>query len=257
MSELSNQTPEQREVIARALGSYLPAWCARQAPQLDASRVKIDWAFLTPEVAHWFVTAVDERVVDVSDGSPRLADRRRTYLFQRVGGTPYLEREGFLEVAAAGLLAERFGWHSEQMQFQSPRRGKSLWAFDLLAYSDRAADEVAIAIEVKYKQSDAAKLAAGLEACCARGSHHEGDCDQDQNHHRKYQGLLDHRPRVLWIVGPAAFVDDPRLVFVVRRTEDYGLDLEPTEAIALTNPLLREASRNAGGPGWSAVSPCS
>ena len=73
-----------------------------------------------------------------------------------------------------------------------------------------------IVAEAKTKQSDARALAEGLKACGARGKHMEEGCGRKRDHHRKYQGLLEHRPRGLWIMGPESFGDAPDLVSASR-----------------------------------------
>jgi len=208
---------DQRKVQARVVGDYFPAWCRAQKTAVDASTFDPDWSFLTPGMAQWFARAVDEGVVEIKDGWPTLPDGRHTYLFEKGGGRARVYREGFLEVAAAGLLARRYGWSPERLKFQSAALGRSgAWTFDLLAYADGAQDGVAIAADAKWRQRDAIKLVHTLEVCGRRGDHDEADCDARKDDHRKYVGLVEFRPRLLWVIGPDAFADKgPDLVFTV------------------------------------------
>jgi hypothetical protein len=54
---------EQLEVRERTVGQYLLACCASHSrpERLDPSA--LIWSFLTPGLAHWFLTAIDEGVV--------------------------------------------------------------------------------------------------------------------------------------------------------------------------------------------------
>jgi hypothetical protein len=203
------------------VGQYLPAWCASQAlPEpLDPSTfIRPDWSFLTPGLAHWFLTAIDERVVEVSEGAFRRGDSWSEGIFEhgpKVLPRPMkLRKESFVEIAAVGMLAVRFGWPLERLRFQPPG-----WAFDFLAYVDDAWSEVAIAGEAKLLQKDAVALSASLEVRGGRGEHSEAECTEPRNYHRKYAGLLNVRSPVLWVVAPEAFAADPDLVF---RAEESG-----------------------------------
>lgn len=217
----------ERELRHRVLTEYLPAWCAVKDGR-DASAFNPDWSFLTPGLARWFLTAIDEQVVEIRDGSAALPDSSRTHFFGN--DKPLFYREGVLEVAAAGMLVHRFGWSPEDLRFQSPWP----WAFDLLAYASSGdSKDVAIAGEAKWKQIDALSCLTGLEACCARGRHAKDGCSESLNHHRKYEGLLEYRPPVLWIIGPDAFSDTPDLVFRVRDAGGGIVHLEPADAGAL------------------------
>src|SRR3989442_15567817 len=100
MSRVGGWSDEQREVQRRVGTHYFPAWCAVQNTR-DASAFDPDWSFLTPGLARWFLTAIDEQVADVRDGCPTLRDSSRSWLFEN--NKPRLYREGFLEVAAAGM----------------------------------------------------------------------------------------------------------------------------------------------------------
>lgn len=227
---------EQAEVRERVLGRYLPGWCAAQKTAVDASVLTPDWSFLTDGVARWFLAAIDQDVVAIVDGWPVLPDGRRTYLFEKPNGKAKLYREGFLEVAAAGVLAQRFGWPSELLSFQSPRtaRASRPWAYDLIAYVDETRETVRIAAEIKWRDKDVLDLLKALQSCCERGPHNEETCpERRHSHHRKYQGLLDYEPRILWLVGPDEFEDEPRLIFRVRGTESGFVELTPAEASTL------------------------
>jgi hypothetical protein len=203
----------------RTVAQYLPAWCSsddRPEPLSPSAFIAPDWSFLTPGLARWFLAAVDERVVEVNDGAFRRGDSWSEGIFEHgpkavVPRPTKLRKESFLEIAALGMLAVRYGWPKERLRFQSPG-----WAFDFLAFDDGdARSEVAVAGEAKLLQRDAARLAASLEICGARGDHAEADCTEPRNHHRKYAGVIKLRPSTLWVVGPQAFVTDPDLVFRV------------------------------------------
>jgi hypothetical protein len=233
--EVRGDSPAQIEVRERVITRYLPDWCAAQPSSVDASTLRPEWSFLTDGVARWFLAAVDEQIVTVNGGWPTLPDARRTYLFAQGRGRVALYREGFLEVAAAGVLAIRFGWAPEFLTFQSPRAvpNSRPWAFDLLAYRDGLRSEVRIAAEIKWRQSDVASLLQALDVCCARGAHSEDDCAQRRDNHRKYQGLLDHRPPILWLVGPDEFLSEPKLVFHVAVSDAGHVRLHRVEASQL------------------------
>ena len=190
---------EQGEVRDRVLGQYLPAWCAspyRPEPMDPSAFKPPDWSFLTPDLAHWFLIAIDERVVEVSDGGFRCGSSWSEGIFEQgpKATSPRqskLRKESFFEIAAVGVLAVRYGWPVERLRFQPPG-----WALDFLAYVDDDWDrsEVAIAGEAKLEQREAVKLSASLGGCGERGLHDEAGCTEPKNHHRKYLGLLRHRP---------------------------------------------------------------
>lgn len=221
-----------REVRERVHARYFPAWSAVKPSELADP----DWSFLTEGVAHWFLVALDEGVIDVVSGLPTLPDGRHTWLFERAGSRAALYREGFLEVAAAGLLALRFGWRPELLTFQSPARGgRGLWAFDLLAYADQGRSTVQIAGEAKWRQREAERLIRVLETCGRRGEHVETDC-RELNAHRKYVGLLELAPRLLWIICPAAFAPSTGFVFAVHAVEGGVVQLRPAAPSELVAP---------------------
>jgi len=65
------------------------------------------------------------------------------------------------------------------------------------------------------------------------GRHAKDGCSESINHHRKHEGLLEYRPRVLWIIGPDAFSNTPDLVFRVRGSATDIVQLEAADAGAL------------------------
>lgn len=127
------------------------------------------------------------------------------------------------------MLAVRYGWPVERLRFQSPR-----WAFEFLAYGDDAHREVAIAGEAKRLQREAVALSASLEVCGQRGDHLEDDCTERPNHHRKYLGLIELRPHIIWIVGPEAFAADPDLAFRVEEGSGGIVRVHHVDATELT-----------------------
>ena len=243
-------TIEQLVVRERVLGEYLPAWCAaswqRQTFDPAAFRPDQDWSFLTPGLAHWFLIAIDEGVVEVSEGTFSRG-AWSTGIFERHGPKGVsprptrLRQESFFEIAAAGMLAVRYGWPLERLHFQS-----DVWSMDFLTYTDDKWSDVVIAGEAKRLQREAVALQASLEVCGGIGDHEEGDCNQPRNHHKKYVGLLESRPRLLWIVGPGAFARaEPDLVFRVQVRNGGITRLRRVEARELQHrqPLKRERSR--------------
>lgn len=246
-------TIEQQVVRDRVLREYLPAWCAAswQPQPLDPSafRPDQDWSFLTPGLAHWFLLAIDEGVVEASEG----AFRRGTWserIFEQHGPKGVsprptrLRRESFFEIAAVGMLAVRYRWPLERLRFQQEG-----WSMDFLTCADAKWSDVVIAGEAKRLQREAVALGASLEVCAALGDH--ADCSQPRNHHKKYEGLLKFRPRIFWIVGPQAFAArDPDLVFRVHVRSGGIVRLHRTEAGELlygssspTSPRRRRAAR--------------
>ena len=169
----------------------------------------------------------------MSDGDVRRGNSWSEGIFEHgPKGVPRpmkLRKESFLEIAAVGMLAVRYGWPSDRLRFQSPG-----WAFDFLAYVDDAFSEVAIAGEAKLLQEDALGFSASLKVCGGRGDHPEADCTQPRNYHRKYAGLLKSRPRILWIIGPEAFAADPDLTFRVEESSGDIVRLHRIDAGELT-----------------------
>lgn len=234
---VASTSKEQREVHRRVAKEYLPAWCAANRRRVDSSSFRPDWSFLTAGLAEWFLAALDAHVVTIQDGWPRLpASPRRAHLFQGDRGIATLNREGFVEVAAAGTLSIRYEWPPESMRFQSDQRGvgglaeSRHSAFDLLAYKDDNRHKVAIAVEAKWRPGDVRRLASALEACGERRSHSEDACNQSKVDHRKYVGLREHQPRILWIVGPESFAGTTGLVFRVRVKADGMVRLTDAES---------------------------
>jgi hypothetical protein len=238
-----NETSAQVEVRDRVVKQYLPAWCAsaaRPEPLDPSAFVSPDWSFLTPGLADWFLRAIDERVVEVSDGGFRRGHHWSEGIFEhgpKADPRPMkLRKESFIEIAAVGILATRYCWPLERLRFQS-----ATWAFDFLAYGDEAWSEVTIAGEAKLDQKDAVRLSASLAACGRRGDHSEADCSEPRNHHRKYIGLLKERPRIVWIAGPEAFAGDPDLVFRVEERSGGTVHLRPIDGGELKFPSLGDA----------------
>jgi hypothetical protein len=119
---VTTDSSEQIELRDRVVRQYLPAWCAsdyRLELMEPALFVTPDWRFLTPGLAHWFLTAIDEGVVEVSDGHFGRGDSWSEGIFEQAGSKgvsprpPKLRRESFFEIAAVGMLAVRYGWPVE------------------------------------------------------------------------------------------------------------------------------------------------
>jgi hypothetical protein len=246
---ISDLTIEQEIVRARVLGEYLPDWCAApwQPERYDPAffRPDQDWSFLTPGLAHWFLVAIDEGVVEVSEGD-FWRNSSSEGIFEQHGPKAIsprpikLRRESFFEIAAVGMLAVRYGWPLERLSFLSKD-----WSLDFLAHADKARSKLVIAGEAKRLQRDAVALSASLKVCGARGDHEEADCTERRNHHRKYTGLLRYQPRILWIAGPDAFGPEPDLVFRVEERRGGIVRLHRVDAseLAFTPPRRRARSR--------------
>jgi hypothetical protein len=246
---------EQLEFRKRVIEQYLPAWCASYPPPegpYDPLNFVVhnDWSFPTPGIAQWFLTAVDEGIVETAERGFTLGGSWADGIFARLGSSKIppedrrltLRRESIIEVGAVGMLALRYGWPAERLRFQVPR-------LDFGAYADDERSEVVIAGEAKQYQLEADELAEHVKVCGAIGAHDDAECwplrdipkDKNRNHHRKYEGLVELRPRIFWIVGPTAFTaDDPDLVFAVEQDSGGVVHLHPTEAshLAMSRPSL-------------------
>jgi hypothetical protein len=203
------------EVQRRVLEEYLPIWLENKPGAVDSNIRAADWSFMTRLACQWFLAAVDSGVVTIRS-DPLLG-------FTAAGGGcihPFgdkrtkLYRETFFTVAAAGYLALGRGVPRKRVRFESPRaagRPEALpWAFDLVVYADDQQERVELAGETKLPPREAETLLIGVEQCAARGDHPDHGSGKEQNHHRKYRGLLDHEPRMFWIVGEDTFVDPDR-----------------------------------------------
>lgn len=221
----------RREVRGRVVRDYLPIWLEWK-PDADVSRIHAeDWSFLPPAACRWFLDALDAGVVTIS--------QHRLLGFTVAGGGcihPFgdqdtkLYREVFFTVAAAGMLALEFGWPNERLRFEPKRAaGKPTglhWAFDLVAYADDGRRRVALACETKKSGAEAKSLLADVQQCCARGRHPDHGSGREQNHHRKYRGLVEHRPSHFWIIEPGTFSDSPDLLFGVEVLDGDRVDLQ-------------------------------
>jgi hypothetical protein len=242
--------------VRRRVLEWAPKWCAHHDLDVSAFDDDPDFSFLTPTVARWFLAAVDKKIVaETGHGSFALNEdlsegRSGAGIFQhgsrkKIPQPSRIYVEGFLEVASAGRLSLGFDWPAEYLSFQSPREvgvrryeESRHWAFDLLAYSDRARTRVHIACEIKATQAEVQTLIDDLRSCGARGKHREEDCasgkpSQRQNHHRKYQALLEFQPAVLWLFGP-----NEQPVFGVQESAGGVVLLEP-----LPDQVMRWAAR--------------
>ena len=240
---------EQLEFRRRVIEQYLPAWCASYPPPAGPFDplnfvVHDDWSFPTPGIARWFLTAIDEGVVEATEhGGFLLGESWPDGIFDRRGSKDLhpqdrplaLRRESILEVGAVGMLAHRYGWPAERLRFQPD-------PLDFCAYADDERLEMVIAGEAKQYQPEAEELAEDVKVCGALGTHDEAECwrlrdipkAKNRNHHRKYEGLVNLRPRIFWIVGPEAFArDDPDLVFAVEQGSGGIVRLHRTEASEL------------------------
>jgi hypothetical protein len=237
------------ELRRRVLEEYLPVWLENK-PGADVSRIRTaDWSFLPSAACYWFLAALDAGVVTVVE-EPLLG-------FIAAGGgcihplgdrKTKLYREAFFTVAAAGYLVLRQAYAPGSVRFESPRAAgrpeARPWAFDLVVYADELQERVVLAGETKWPPREAEALLAGIERCAARGDHAEHGVGSERNYHRKYRGLLDHEPRLFWIVGAMDFADPdaPRSLFRVEQRAGglvrlHRLDTWPrTVTDGLTDP---------------------
>ena len=227
-----------QQVQGRVVERNLPKWCAARGMDPSAF-ISPDWSFLTDGVARWFLDAVEREYVKAGERGGFTLNGSKAGIFDH--GSSHVEpqpmklyKEGLIEVAIVGALCGRSAWPAANLRFQSPRHASSPrykeskpWAFDVLAYDDPETKTAGLVAEAKTRQSDARALAEDLKACGARGKHLEADCQGKPNHHRKYQGLLEHRPRVIWIVGPESFDDEPDLAFRLNEPGGGVINLVP------------------------------
>jgi hypothetical protein len=103
---------EQLEFRRRVIEQYLPAWCASYPPPAGPFDplnfvVHDDWSFPTPGIARWFLTAIDEGVVEATEhGGFLLGESWPDGIFDRRGSKDLhpqdrplaLRRESILEV---------------------------------------------------------------------------------------------------------------------------------------------------------------
>jgi hypothetical protein len=226
-------------VQRRALRKYLPIFESGQ-PNADTAGVRsADWSFLHPVACRWFLEALDEGVVATVNDRLFAFKISRNHPTRPVRGQGIIRpfgdvrptmiyREVFFTVAAAGMLAIKFKWPVERLRFEPPPSGPRglWWAFDLVAYDRHG--RVALACETKKTRTEADALLRDLKLWCS-GSHpnRHRPPDPKDNHHRKFLGLLDHRPRTLWIIEPGAFFDSSDRLFRVRVRDDEIVQLTP------------------------------
>jgi hypothetical protein len=86
--------------------------------------------------------------------------------------------------------------------------------------AQRLASRVALACETKKTGEEADALERDLKLWCS-GTHPDRDRPiRNKNHYRKYLGLLDHKPRGLWIIEPGTFANSPDRLFRVNVKDD-------------------------------------
>ncbi len=206
------------EFVERVRNVYLPTYVAhldrryigRVVPGLPLS-FDPDEIKTSAETAAGFLRAVEEGPVErrpTSFGLPKDRSKGRCPLFDRPtskGRLPFLN-EGPIDVAAAGLLALDLGWPQEQLGFRS-----RLGYFDISAYGPQddptMKNQLVIAGETKWKQSEVSQLMEDLPQCGGLGAHDKETCSvtlkrRSGNHHNKCRGLIKLRPQFLWLIGP-------------------------------------------------------
>lgn len=238
------------EFVERVRNIYLPTYIAnlnqrsidRVVPGLPLS-FNPDEIKTSAETAAGFLRAVDEGPVErrpTSLGLPRDRPKGRCPIFDRPtskGRLPFLN-EGPLDVAAAGLLALDLGWPEERLGFRS-----RLEYFDISAYGPQddpmMKDQLVVAAETKWKQSQVDELVEDIMHCGGVGAHERETCEvtvrrRSGNHHNKYRGLIKLRPQLLWLIGPeerhvfrVQYKGSKRVVLVSETEEALRCDVTP------------------------------
>ncbi|HET6712604.1 MAG TPA: hypothetical protein VFI59_02710 [Actinomycetota bacterium] len=232
------------EFVERVRNVYLPTYIAnldrryigRVVPGLPLS-FNPDEIKTSAVTAAGFLRAVEEGPVErrpTSFGLPKDWPKGRCALFDRPtskGRLPFLN-EGPLDVAAAGLLALDLGWPEERLGFRTRPE-----YFGISAYGPQddpmTKDQLVIAGETKWKQSEVDELVEDIPECSGLGAHDKEKCSvtlrrRSGNHHNKYRGLVKMHPQFLWLIGP-----DERHVFRLeyRGSKRVVLVPEPEDAL--------------------------
>jgi hypothetical protein len=190
------------EFKRRLHAEWLPRYCAARG--YDPAGLVEKSLNVTPEDARDFMQALDKKLVtEVSPGSYKapLGSAHEVIFWEGLKSvTPRrisLWKEPVITLAALYRLHKEWGWRAERLGNQSKRP----WAFDFLGYGPGNNPEVLLAGEVKKSANEVRLLLKYLQdsdVLCATGELSAAK----NNARRKWLGLLEHRPALLWVVGP-------------------------------------------------------
>lgn len=191
------------EFTERVIGTWLPTYChdpKRNYP-LDGFRTS---SIVVSEVdARDCIYAIERNVVVDQGGGRYRAARSMAFeplfwegLRDSVPRPITLWLEPVITFAALARLHRDHGWPKELLGTQ-PRT----WAFDLVAHAPSNPSSSRILGEVKKSIREAESLLDDLRCLSSGGS----EAAIRDNSLKKWKGLLDTKPPVLWIVGPSGY----------------------------------------------------
>ncbi len=192
------------EKFTRAIhADWLPTYCAARGYSVDGFRPS---SIQVTEVdAVDCMRAIDQAVVIDHGGgkykAPRSAAQEVMFWEGLKNTSPRpitLWIEPVITMAAAARLHLDYGWPKAAIGLQSRK-----WGFDLVAYTSSEGDREHIVGEIKKTDRELQKLISELKTL-SRDSQDTGveAPAVSRNTRKKWDELLERRPRVLWALGP-------------------------------------------------------
>ncbi|MDP3847197.1 MAG: hypothetical protein Q8R10_12325 [Pseudomonas sp.] len=219
--------PELLAGFTRRLhGEWLPSFCDAPHRNYTSAGFRDESIHkLTEFDAHWFMQAVDARLVSQSDGfflAPRSKAKEQIFWQGAKAQSPRpitLWLEPVITIGALARLSQQFGWPAANLGAQS-----KTWEFDLVCYG-ASSDVELICCEVKKHSKEIAQLLHYMHLHCALAPHAEEPSDpKERNAYRKVQGIRVSWPRYFWALGPGG---EGQVFRVQREQETQKFSLIP------------------------------
>lgn len=211
----------------RVKEEWLPAYCADPKRQYSPDGFRVKSITLDASDARDCMRAIDTGVVREVDHGRFLAPRGTVPepLFwegsrNTVPRPITLWLEPVITFAVLARLHFDHGWPLNLLGNQ-PRN----WAFDFAAYDPVDPSRYRILGEVKKTSNEAEDLVADLLRACGEQS----SAAIRRNSAKKWDGLLQVAPPILWVIGPAGY----SRVFNCTYPTDGTVNLQETTAVAL------------------------
>lgn len=195
------------EFVYRIHHDWLPAYCADKHRKFETRGFNLSSIKVSEIDAADFIRAIDLKIVTDKGGGRYLAAKSAAievifWAGNRIDSprTISLWLEPIITIAAAARLHINYGWPKECIGLQSKR-----WGFDFVAYASAASDQEFIMGEVKKSGREVDKLISDLKALSTNpGITDISQLNVSNNSFKKWTELLSRRPKVVWVLGPAA-----------------------------------------------------
>jgi hypothetical protein len=135
--------------------------------------------------------------------------------------------EPIITIASLARLHFDYGWPADLLGTQSRK-----WEFDIVGYTNAAEDNEFLAGEIKKSVREATTLIEDILSLSGSGLVKVSGSAALRNSIKKYNGLVERRAKVFWVVGPNNF----NRAFRVSELDEGKIAVVETNSDALAFP---------------------